>query len=112
MAPCPSRSSCTWDEDQWLVERQKRPEWKEGLPKGFTTAKDPRYILRPEAIESVFVLYRITGQDRYQDIAWNMFEAIANGTATDIANAAVTDVTTEIRPLPQEDYMEVSSFKG
>lgn len=109
MAPCPSRSSCAWDKERWLVERQKRPEWKEGLPKGFTTAKDPRYILRPEAIESVFVLYRITGQNQYQDIAWNMFEAIANGTATDIANAAVMDVTAKTRPLLQEDYMEVGA---
>jgi mannosyl-oligosaccharide alpha-1,2-mannosidase len=108
MAPCPSRSRCQWDEERWVAERQKRPEWKEGLPKGFTTVKDPRYILRPEAIESVFVLYRITGRKEYQETAWAMFEAIANGTATDIANAAVMDVTATGYPLPQEDYMEVS----
>jgi hypothetical protein len=58
--------------------------------------------------ESFFVLHRITSQNKYQEAAWNMFDTIANGTATDIANAAVMDVTTETRPLPQEDYREAS----
>jgi mannosyl-oligosaccharide alpha-1,2-mannosidase len=108
MVPCPSRTECKWDEERWLAGKAERPEWKEGLPKGFTTAKDPRYILRPEAIESVFVLYRVTGRYEYQQAAWEMFKAVANGTATDIANAAVMDVTARGYPLLQEDYMEVS----
>ena len=31
------------------------------------------YMLRPEAIESMFVLWRVTGDLRYQDWAWRMF---------------------------------------
>lgn len=110
MVPCLSRTKCDWDEERWTAGKAERPEWREGLPKGFTTAKDPRYILRPEAVESVFVLYRVTGQYEYQQAAWEMFKAIANGTATDLANAAVMDVTAREYPLPQEDYMEVSSL--
>ncbi|KAH8903012.1 family 47 glycosyl hydrolase [Coniochaeta sp. PMI_546] len=107
MVPCPSRTGrCGWDEERWLAGKAERPEWREGLPGGFTTVKDPRYILRPEAIESVFVLYRVTGQYEYQQAAWEMFRAVANGTATEIANAAVLDVTARTYPLPQEDYME------
>lgn len=110
MVPCGSRDAarCDWDEDAWEAGKKERPEWREGLPSGFTTAKDPRYILRPEAIESVFVLYRVTGRYEYQQAAWEMFRAVANGTATEIANAAVLDVTATTYPLPQEDYMEVS----
>jgi mannosyl-oligosaccharide alpha-1,2-mannosidase len=48
---------------------------------------------RPEAIESVFILYRITGDQKYQDMAWDMFKSIDNATKTDIANAAIDDVT-------------------
>jgi mannosyl-oligosaccharide alpha-1,2-mannosidase len=107
MVPCPSRTRCDWDEKRWEAGKAERPEWKEGLPRGFTTAKDARYILRPEAIESVFVLYRITGGYEYQHMAWEMFKSIANGTATELANAAVLDVTATGYPLPQEDYMEV-----
>jgi len=108
MVPCPDRTKCTWDEARWEAGKEARPEWKEGLPRGFTTVKDPRYILRPEAIESVFVLYRVTGKYEYQQAAWEMFKAVANGTATEIANAAVMDVTARGYPLEQEDYMEVS----
>ncbi|EFY92141.1 glycosyl hydrolase family 47 protein [Metarhizium acridum CQMa 102] len=106
--PCDHRSHCPWQEALWDHERKKRPEWKPHLPEGFTTAKDPRYILRPEAIESVFYMYRITGDEAFQDKAWDMFTAISNGTRTEYANAAVLDVTVARYPLPKMDYMEVS----
>lgn len=109
LAPCRDRAHCPWDEAYWVQERQKRPEWREELPRGFTTAKDPRYLLRPEAIESVFYSYRITGRREFQDAAWAMFRAVEKGTRTEYANAAVLDVTTEAEKPPQEDYMEVSS---
>ncbi|KAL6866713.1 glycoside hydrolase family 47 protein [Trichoderma novae-zelandiae] len=103
MAPCRNRSRCPWDEEYWLQERDKRPEWKPNLPKGFTSAKDPRYLLRPEAIESVFYSYRLTGRREFQDAAWDMFTAVEEGTRTRYANAAVLDVTTAADQLPQED---------
>ncbi|KAM4056539.1 glycosyl hydrolase family 47 protein [Hirsutella rhossiliensis] len=106
LAPCKSRSHCPWDEELWLEERHKRPEWKSHLPKGFTTAKDPRYLLRPEAIESVFYMHRITGRAEFREAAWDMFEAVSKGTRTEYANAAVLDVTKDDYPLPMEDYME------
>ncbi|EAA29739.2 glycoside hydrolase family 47 protein [Neurospora crassa] len=108
MVPCPSRDdvSCWWNEDVWKREKKKRLEWKQHLPKGFTTAKDPRYILRPEAIESVFVMWRITGRQEFQEAAWDMFTAVSNATETEFANAAVLDVTKAEYPLPKEDYME------
>jgi mannosyl-oligosaccharide alpha-1,2-mannosidase len=109
MVACADRSRCAWDAERWEAGKKARPEWKEGLPQGFTTVKDPRYILRPEAIESVFVLYRVTGKYEYQQAAWEMFKAVANGTATEIGSAAVMDVTSREYPLKQEDYMEVSS---
>lgn len=109
MVACADRKKCPWDKKKWKQGTAARREWREGLPKGFTTVKDPRYMLRPEAIESVFVLYRVTGRYEYQQAAWEMFQAVANGTATDIASAAVTDVTARGYPLPQEDYIEVRS---
>jgi mannosyl-oligosaccharide alpha-1,2-mannosidase len=61
-------------------------------------------VTRPEAIESVFILYRITGDKAYQDIAWEMFESIENATKTHIANSAVDDVT-QVTPA-KADRME------
>jgi mannosyl-oligosaccharide alpha-1,2-mannosidase len=83
-----------------------------GLQPGFTSIDDPRFLLRytlfrtchgpeqlltrpnrPEAIESVFVLYRITGDTTLLDAAWRMFEAINNATFAEYAHSAIADVT-------------------
>ncbi|KAK0704802.1 family 47 glycoside hydrolase [Lasiosphaeris hirsuta] len=85
MIPCPSLDSCSWDEDRWDSEKNH--------PRGFKHVRDPRYILRPEAIESVFLLYRMTGKVEYQEAAWRMFTAIQDATATERANSAIMDVT-------------------
>ncbi|KAI1421402.1 glycoside hydrolase family 47 protein [Xylaria sp. FL1777] len=80
--------------------------WKEHLPLGFNT-QDPRYILRPEAIESVFIMYRVTGKPIWQELGWGMFNAIINGTRTGLGtHASVKDVTRNAPTLAQEDYME------
>jgi mannosyl-oligosaccharide alpha-1,2-mannosidase len=107
MAMCPGSDRfayCPWNETHFAAEASKRPEYKSHLPKGFTTAKDPRYILRPEAIESVFILWRITGDSWWREVAWDMFEAVAKATETPYANAAVLDVT--VLGSEKEDYME------
>lgn len=76
------------------------------LPEGFKWIKDARYLLRPEAIESIFYAYRITSKEEYLDIAWKMFKAIETATATTLANSAIADVKEkgETRKL---DSMEV-----
>ncbi|KAL2822447.1 glycoside hydrolase [Aspergillus granulosus] len=89
LSACPSLGECPWDERQEVA---------------FTAVRDKRYILRPEAIESVFYMWRITGEERYRDAAWEMFEAIDTHTSTALANAALRDVT---QPNPEkEDSME------
>lgn len=42
---------------------------------------DPKYLLRPEALESVFYMWRITGDPTWQDKGWRMFDSILNATA-------------------------------
>ncbi|KAH7385646.1 glycoside hydrolase [Pyrenochaeta sp. MPI-SDFR-AT-0127] len=107
MVLCPGadhRKPCAWNEERYAAEAAERPQYRSNLPKGFTTAKDPRYILRPEAIESVFVLWRITGDPVWREVAWDMFEAVSNATSTKYANAAIMDVT--VIGSRKEDYME------
>ena len=107
MVKCPGpdpKAPCKYDADLYVEESKKRPQYKEGLPEGFTTAKDPRYILRPEAIESVFILWRITGDVSYREAAWEMFLAILKETETEMANAAIEDVNKV--DSQKTDYME------
>lgn len=86
MTPCPTHEPCEFDSQ--TAEKQQFP--------GFERVVDARYMLRPEAIESVFYMYRITGERRYQDVAWSMFEAIEKRTRTGLANAVIRDVTLKV----------------
>lgn len=74
------------------------------LSPGFLAYDDSRYILRPEAIESVFIMYRITGDIKYQEAAWRMFQRIEKHTKTDIAYAAIKDVS--LKTPEKDDRME------
>ncbi|KAB5566471.1 glycoside hydrolase family 47 protein [Coniochaeta sp. 2T2.1] len=95
----PSLDGCTWDEDRW------REEGDPSLAKGFRNARDPRYLLRPEAIESIFVLYRVTGDEGLRETAWTMFQRIMMATETPLGNAAVVNVTVT-GETEKEDSME------
>ncbi|KAI1750028.1 glycoside hydrolase [Xylaria castorea] len=105
MKPCATKDNCTWDDASWRQEIKMRAGGnnkdatvdeiivQERIPLGFTSIPDRRYILRPEAIESVFVLYRTTGRQDLVESAWEMFQAINRSTSTHMANSAVWDVT-------------------
>lgn len=122
MLPCPEKGSCEWNETLWqetlvvdypdhsapddlsLEEKARTAMKDQRLPVGFTAISDRRYILRPEAIESVFIMYRLTGDKELQDSAWRMFNAIEKYTKTDIASAAIKDMTME--DPPKDNRME------
>ncbi|TVY24531.1 Endoplasmic reticulum mannosyl-oligosaccharide 1,2-alpha-mannosidase [Lachnellula hyalina] len=79
---------------------------QEGLPPGYTYIRSNKYILRPEAIESVWYMYRITGETTWQDKGWNMFESIINSTSTKYGHSAILDVTSPRNETYQLDEME------
>lgn len=65
----------------------------ERLPKGFTSIWGRKYILRPEAIESVFIMYRTTGHEYWREKGWKMFTAVQKHTRVEFGNSAIDDVT-------------------
>jgi mannosyl-oligosaccharide alpha-1,2-mannosidase len=69
---------------------------EERLPEGFADIVNNKYILRPEAIESVFIMYRVTGDKHWQEQGWKMFAAIQTYTLTEHGNSAIFDVTSEV----------------
>ncbi|KAL1836716.1 hypothetical protein VTJ49DRAFT_4742 [Mycothermus thermophilus] len=82
--------ACEWNETLYRHETTTQP------PPPFTAVNNPRYLLRPEAIESLFVLYRVTGKADLLDIAWRMFEAVEAAARTARGTyAAVRDVRAE-----------------
>lgn len=115
MVACDMNSDCEWNENKWreaVLQGAKRRGRQEGEPEftndvdllnytiaqrhlqpGYVEIDDRRYLLRPEAIEAVFIHYRLTGDSDLPDAAWRMFQAIEKHTRTEFANAMINDVT-------------------
>jgi hypothetical protein len=58
---------------------------------------DPRakhYLLRPETVESLFVLYRLTGNEKYRDWGWEIFQSIERYCRVENGYSGIRDVTT------------------
>jgi mannosyl-oligosaccharide alpha-1,2-mannosidase len=111
--PCPEPDDCTWDEERWgmgmiqknsfdeqpsdrklgMSERVQLKSKRLRMPKGMTAFASREYKLRPELVESLFVLYRITGDEQWREEAWNLFQAIVNQTRTEHGFSNIEDVT-------------------
>lgn len=57
-----------------------------------TSYMDEEYASFPESIESLFYSYRITGEERFQEYAWEVFLAINETARTNVAFATVNNV--------------------
>lgn len=67
------------------------------MPRSFLRMQ-ASYILRPEAIESVFYMYRVSGDRSWQEKGWNMIESVLGLTQVQengqiIGYSGVNDVT-------------------
>ncbi|KAI9250621.1 glycoside hydrolase [Sporodiniella umbellata] len=111
-----------WYEEKTEEKREKRAEQKQKeydieyqLPKARARPEtlyfgDERYLLRPETLESLFILYRMTGEQRYQEYGWEIFRAIERWCKTESAFAAIEDVDREKKEGNQIDSMESFLF--
>ncbi|CAG8521288.1 13146_t:CDS:10, partial [Gigaspora rosea] len=62
------------------------------------------YKLRPETIESLFILYRVTGDRAYQDKGWKIWQAIEKWCKTSSAYSGLINVNSE--KVTQNNNME------
>ncbi|KAK8546827.1 hypothetical protein V6N13_093869 [Hibiscus sabdariffa] len=66
---------------------------------------DRHNLLRPETVESLFVLYRITQDPKYREWGWQIFESFEKYTKVESGGyTSLDDVTT--LPPPRRDKME------
>ncbi|KAF9440709.1 glycoside hydrolase family 47 protein [Macrolepiota fuliginosa MF-IS2] len=59
----------------------------------------------PETVESLFIAYRLTGDERYRDHGWNIFQAIEKHCRVDTGRYTTIINVDEI-PTRKEDKME------
>ncbi|KAF2092115.1 glycoside hydrolase family 47 protein [Saccharata proteae CBS 121410] len=93
-----SKSSSTPPSYEPETERQQA----ELAARGFWTT-DARYRLRPEYMESLFYAFRITGEQRYRDWAWDAFVAIERNCRTRYGYAGIEDVGVKADAEVEED---------
>jgi mannosyl-oligosaccharide alpha-1,2-mannosidase len=129
--PCPMDGDCKWSDEVWYeqISHNTLFKTKDGkdaasslakhaqevieerrLTPGLVAVLDARYILRPEAIESVFIMYRITGDRKWQDTAWRMFEHVKKATNAEFGAAAIGDITVAPEKIPAQQMDSMESF--
>ncbi|KAJ4473608.1 glycoside hydrolase [Lentinula aciculospora] len=103
----------------WLPRVEK---WKEqgrsGRPPGLrepgvATEKTGRdytiykrsYLLRPEALESFYIMWRTTGNPVWRERGWTIFQAIQKYAKTEIGYASLVDVDKSSTKAPVKDEM-------
>ncbi|CAK5267461.1 unnamed protein product [Mycena citricolor] len=65
--------------------------------------KQTAYLLRPETVESLYILWRVTGERRWREMGWTIFQAIERETRTAAGYAAIKSA--EMSPAVQMDDM-------
>ncbi|KAI5453762.1 hypothetical protein NCC49_005575 [Naganishia albida] len=73
-------------EDEYITVNKLK-----GIPQG-TSGADGRYLGRPETAESVFYMYRLTGDPKWQDRGWRMFTAWIDKCTAEFGISSVGDV--------------------
>lgn len=82
--------------DDWYIK---------GARRGEPAVYDARYILRPETVESLFIAFRLTGDSRYREYGWSIFQAIEKHCRVETGGYASIINVDEV-PAQPEDKME------
>jgi len=61
-------------------------------------------LLRPEALESMFVLWRMTGDPKYRQWGWDIFNGFERSCKTSSGYSGLSDVTQQ--PAPMDDMQQ------
>lgn len=75
----------TWNSDDTFRESGKEFGY-------FITPGNEQYDSFPETIESIFYAYRITGDTRWQDYNWGIFQALERESTSTIPCAPISNV--------------------
>jgi len=69
------------------------------------------YPLRPEALESAYILYTLTGEEGYRAMGWDIFQRIVRWCRTDAGYAHLEDVRTKEQADAMESFFLAETLK-
>ncbi|KAL8137006.1 hypothetical protein V2J09_003007 [Rumex salicifolius] len=68
-------------------------------------------ILRPETVESLFYLWRITGNKTYQDWGWNIFQAFEKNSRVESGYVGLKDVNSGVKDNMMQSFFLAETLK-
>ncbi|TYI39497.1 hypothetical protein ES332_A02G102600v1 [Gossypium tomentosum] len=68
-------------------------------------------ILRPETVESLFYLWRLTGNKTYQEWGWNIFQAFEKNSRIESGYVGLKDVNTGIKDNKMQSFFLAETLK-
>ncbi|CDO97750.1 unnamed protein product [Coffea canephora] len=68
-------------------------------------------ILRPETVESLFYLWRLTGNKTYQEWGWNIFEAFEKNSRTESGYVGLKDVNSGVKDNMMQSFFLAETLK-
>ncbi|KAK4269577.1 hypothetical protein QN277_022716 [Acacia crassicarpa] len=68
-------------------------------------------ILRPETIESLFYLWRLTGNKTYQEWGWNIFQAFEKNSRIESGYVGLKDVNTGVKDNKMQTFFLAETLK-
>ena len=69
-----------------------------------TSIQESKNIQRPETVESIFIMYRLTKDPKYREWGWKIFQAFETNMRVEGGYASVSNVNRN--PPPHVDKME------
>ncbi|WMV34944.1 hypothetical protein MTR67_028329 [Solanum verrucosum] len=68
-------------------------------------------ILRPETVESLFYLWRLTGNKTYQEWGWNIFQAFEKNSRIESGYVGLKDVNTGVQDNMMQSFFLAETLK-
>ncbi|KAG6763322.1 hypothetical protein POTOM_030736 [Populus tomentosa] len=68
-------------------------------------------ILRPETVESLFYLWRLTGNRTYQEWGWNIFQAFEKNSRIETGYVGLKDVNTGVKDNMMQSFFLAETLK-
>nr|XP_023914470.1 mannosyl-oligosaccharide 1,2-alpha-mannosidase MNS1-like [Quercus suber] len=68
-------------------------------------------ILRPETVESLFYLWRLTGNKTYQEWGWNIFQAFEKNSRIESGYVGLKDVNTGVKDDKMQTFFLAETLK-
>jgi hypothetical protein len=72
---------------------------------------ESKYLLRPETIESIYIMYQVTGDETYVEQGWKIFQSIERYCKTPSAYSGLSNVETGTQNNSMQSFFFAETLK-